>query len=321
MKELAAVLVAWSKELDRLTLAQLGSPEPNRLLPSPELKRALWSNRRSLKEALDCDPQKDPLSNDLLRTLVEGVFQFLHQKNPYLGFTLEAKQALAREFLAVGQRLAEEPQDCEESRWSGSLSESLDLLRERLWAWLCQHGNGQPLVDLPAAEYSPELQLRILGLNLGDLTPPVVDLGCGQEARLVRFLRSRGVPALGVDRYVDPAYGLRMDWLALPIQPNSLGTVLSHLAFSLHFLRLHHLPCDDVYLYAKKYRSILEGIRLTGTFAYAPGLPFLEELLPRERFSVRRVTVENAWAPALLSSLPAVFAEGLSYAAQVTRIG
>lgn len=165
-----------------------------------------------------------------------------------------------------------------------------------------------------SAEYGPELQLEVLGLAPGRLLPPVLDLGCGAEGRLVRHLRALGVEATGVDRVADPAPGVRRgDWLAEPLAPGSLGTVISHLAFSLHFLHHHLRPGDAALAWARRYMEILRALRPGGTFAYVPGLPFVEAHLPAEAWRVERQPVQIAAPPGAAGVIP-------WYAARVTRV-
>lgn len=154
-------------------------------------------------------------------------------------------------------------------------------------------GAGAPaLREVVSAEYDPALQLRVLGLDPAALAEPVLDLGCGVEARLVRWLRARGLAAEGIDRAAGPAEGIRrVDWLEAPLAPGSLGTVVSHLGFSLHFLHHHLRPGEEALRYARRYMEILRALRPGGVFAYAPGLPFVEEHLPAAEWEVERTPV------------------------------
>lgn len=170
-----------------------------------------------------------------------------------------------------------------------------------------------PLREVVSAQYTPELQLRVLGLDPAALAAPVLDLGCGAEARLVRWLVARGVDARGVDRAAEPSDRVeRGDWLSVPLAPASLGTIVSHLGFSLHFLHHHLRPGGEALRYARRYMDVLRALRPGGTFAYAPGLPFVEAHLPA---AVWRVETSPVPAPP-----PAAGAAPLPwYACRVTR--
>lgn len=172
------------------------------------------------------------------------------------------------------------------------------------------------LREVVSAEYGPELQLRVLGLDPGALLAPVLDLGCGVEARLVRWLVARGVDARGVDRAAAPSDRVqRGDWLTAPLAPGSLGTIVSHLGFSLHFLHHHLRPGDEALRYARRYMELLRALRPGGTFAYAPGLPFVEAHLPPDRWRVETTPV-----PAPPPAEPGAAALPW-YACRVTRRG
>lgn len=140
------------------------------------------------------------------------------------------------------------------------------------------------------AEYDPDLQCHLLGIEPVDLLQPVLDLGCGQHAGLVRALRARGLAVAGVDRVAAPLDGVTEgDWMTFPLRAGEWGTIISHLAFSLHFLHHHLRPGEsDAERYATRYMALLGALRPGGAFVYAPGLPFLERLLPKDRFRVER---------------------------------
>ncbi|MEK5393387.1 class I SAM-dependent methyltransferase [Margalitia sp. FSL K6-0131] len=136
------------------------------------------------------------------------------------------------------------------------------------------------LFKVECAEYTPEFQLKLLKINLDTIKQPVLDIGCGPQAHLVHFLRKNGIQAFGMDRNVNPCdHLLKMNWLECAFKSNNWGTVISHMAFSNHFTH-HHLKVDGNFeSYAHKYMEILHSLKLGGSFIYAPGLPFIEELL------------------------------------------
>lgn len=134
--------------------------------------------------------------------------------------------------------------------------------------------------EVVAGQYSPAVQLEVLGLTVATLRGPVLDVGCGKNAHLVRHLRARGVDATGLD--VDaPGDAERGDWLTFDYGAARWGTVLSHLGFSLHFWHQHHASAERARAYAETYLRIVRGLATGGVFAYAPSLPFFEPVLPR----------------------------------------
>jgi len=117
----------------------------------------------------------------------------------------------------------------------------------------------------------------------------VLDLGCGEHAGLVGYLRARGVEAVGLDRAVRSGEGrIAGDWLRAPLGRERWGTVLSHMAFSNHFVHHHHRRHGQAALYARRTLAILRALRPGGRFVYAPGLPFFEGLLPQAGYAMHR---------------------------------
>lgn len=140
-------------------------------------------------------------------------------------------------------------------------------------------------------EYSPELQLTVLGLGGEIPAGPVLDIGCGAGGDLVRYLRLKGVEAYGFDRSVGSSDCLlEADWMETDFGRERWGTVIAHMSFSNHFAH-HHLRRGGRYAdYARKYMEILGALAPGGRFAYAPRLPFIERLLPDDRYAVEHPT-------------------------------
>lgn len=144
--------------------------------------------------------------------------------------------------------------------------------------------------EVVSSEYTPELQLGLLGLEGASLRGPVLDIGCGTRASLVLALRARGLDAAGIDRDADPALTTVADWLGFDYGVDRWGTIVSHLGFSLHLLHHHLAGRPAAFAYAEVYMQVLRSLRPDGVFAYAPGLPFLERLLPRATYECTRLS-------------------------------
>ncbi|MBS4174454.1 class I SAM-dependent methyltransferase [Bacillus sp. FJAT-49736] len=149
------------------------------------------------------------------------------------------------------------------------------------------------LFEVKCAEYTPEFQMKVLNINLDTIKQPVLDIGCGPQTRLVRFLRKNGIQAFGMDRNLNSSnYLIDMNWLECPFKPNRWGTIISHMAFSNHFTH-HHLKADGNFeRYAQKYMEILNSLKHGGSFIYAPGLSFIEEALMKSNKSFAVTTNE-----------------------------
>ena len=89
-------------------------------------------------------------------------------------------------------------------------------------------------------QYSVATQLEVLRLQPSALIEPVLDVGCGHDARLVKHLRSRDINAIGIDLFCREVPGcLVSDWFQFPWLRDQFGTIIAHLSFSLHFLHQH----------------------------------------------------------------------------------
>lgn len=167
---------------------------------------------------------------------------------------------------------------------------AVEELRQGL-ARLVRAQSGGQVVEVVCAEYSPALQLQVLGLT--DVRGPLLDVGCGEQRRLVEEVRGRGTSAEGIDR----AFG--DDWLNYDYGVERWATVVSHHGFSLHFMHHHLRPGATALRYAQGYMNILRSLQSGGVFAYAPGLPFLEGMLPADAYRVVRVTLPGEVEAAL----------------------
>jgi hypothetical protein len=197
---------------------------------------------------------------------------------------------------------------------------ALALHRRELSDWVRDRLGRAPR-EVPCAEYSPDLQLSILGLAAVPIEGPLLDIGCGPSAALVRFFRNGGLAAEGVDREAPEDVAVRGDWLAYNYAQKAWGTVLSHQGFSLHFMHHHLAEGDTAYAYARVYMSILRALRMGGRFAYAPGLPFIEALLDPAVYRLKRNPFADALRVPQLVAIEDKTGLDLSYAAHVERIG
>ena len=168
------------------------------------------------------------------------------------------------------------------------------------------------------SEYSPELQLRILGIDLVKMTRPVLDIGCGKQGKLVKYLNDRGIQSVGIDRFIEPQPHLvEVDWFQADFSAGTWGTILSHMAFSNHFLFHHRYTHGNPEAYARLYIQILSSLKPGGTFHYAPALPFIEQFLPGDTFTLSRKRIESPES----FTLPYGSPDETGFVSCVTRIG
>ncbi|MGE0088572.1 MAG: hypothetical protein AB7S50_03750 [Bacteroidales bacterium] len=147
---------------------------------------------------------------------------------------------------------------------------------------------------ITCSEYSAELQIDILKLHISEINTPILDIGCGVQGHLVKYLQSKGIEAYGIDRFVQSESFLsEADWLEYSYNNLTWGTIVSNLGFSNHFCH-HHLRNDGNFLeYAKKYMQILSSLKVGGKFHYAPSLQFIENYLDKEKFKIEYFSIKN----------------------------
>ena len=231
-------------------------------------------------------------TEEIIRMTTAKVLDQLYQTNQYYHFeqavqsTLE--QIYRQLFAEVRNALTNKTQDWEKLEKRHYLKLQTWLKQSNPFA--CQiYPDTQPLISqsIVCAEYTPETQMSILCLSLPILIEPILNVGCGKNALLVRYLQNQGFDVYGLDRSVPPAsYLNQLDWLHFTFQPDVWGTVISHLGFSNHFVH-HHLRQDGDYLaYAQKYMEILRSLKKGGSFHYAPDLSFIETYLNPAEFTI-----------------------------------
>lgn len=259
---------------------------------SPDLSRALSRYGRRVAAELSAASSRGAFAE----LMVDGYVRYLLGRYQFLRLTDRHRLAMSASYRTLADEVAvaaltdEAPQAIE-----AATRVHHDELQAITTDLLCEVGALDAVLDGAApvcGNYTADLQLGVLGLLPSDVAGPLLDLGCGEAASLVRHLRSEGFDAIGVDRLVDPGEGvMRGDWFSPPVLPGGWQTIVSHLGFSLHFRHAHLHSEQEAAGYAAAYVAILRALRPGGAFLYAPGLPFIETLLDRRRYavSVRRI--------------------------------
>jgi hypothetical protein len=161
------------------------------------------------------------------------------------------------------------------------------LVGANSFAWKIYSPDKEYIEPVACSEYSAEIQMEILRVDPLQLLEPILDIGCGSKATLVKYLCDIGYEAYGFDRISDNAPNLEnADWLNFEFGNRKWGTIISNQGFSNHF-RHHHLRNDgDFISYSKKYVEIINSLKPGGSFHYAPGLPFIEQYLDPSKFNI-----------------------------------
>jgi hypothetical protein len=178
-----------------------------------------------------------------------------------------------------------------------------------------QGGNlkGNPLLQtVPCEEYSAEFQLSVLGLGLGDLVEPVLDIGCGTKGTLVNYLREHRVAASGVDRLApESPFFFRSDWFDFDYSSQPWGSILAHQSLSTHFIYSYlHQPVS-IEKFGRLTMKVINSLRAGSFLSYAPGLPFFESQVEKlGKFKVTRQKISMR--------LPEV--EQIAYSTKIYRV-
>lgn len=139
-------------------------------------------------------------------------------------------------------------------------------------------------------EYTAEFQMELFQLDTIHMKQPVVDIGCGSQANLVIYLRSRGIEAYGFDRQleVNEPYLEQIDWFEYPFSKDRWGTIISNMAFTNHLNYVYYHDISQLKPYLLRMKDILASLATGGSFHYAPALPFIEDRLDADCFIVER---------------------------------
>ncbi len=146
------------------------------------------------------------------------------------------------------------------------------------------------------SDYSAELQMDILGLDLETLKEPVLDIGCGHSGQLVKYLQKNRIEVQGFDRLVEKETRTVQsgDWFTFDYTQRTWGTIVSHMAFSNHYRYAITYDRNLRKNLELVYLRMLESLALGGCFAYAPGESELESLVDPNQYSIERFKiVEN----------------------------
>jgi hypothetical protein len=278
------------RELSRTRLRDILGSAPHLRTFSPELEQRARERRAALVEELAAEPARQA---EIVEHLTGATRDFLQREHQFLEIDVAGERALR----ALYERLAREvlrslassdPWPAVAESLRDRLAEHHDRLRALVVELLARCGAEPESAGAVCAEYSPELQLRVLGVRAQELRAPLLDLGCGASGALVQHLRRHGhEPVWGVDRHAPDGPGfVRASWFE-PLPGATWLTVLAHQSFSLHFLHAHLRSAERAARYAERYMTILRALAPGGRFLYAPGLPFMEAALAGAPFEVR----------------------------------
>lgn len=178
-------------------------------------------------------------------------------------------------------------------------------------------GEGKSFIHLldptVASDYSAQLQLELMKIDPKLLNEPILDIGCGKEKNLIRYLSSLGLEAYGFDRMLDENTLILKsnDWLKADFGVSRWGTIIAHHSFTTNFIYQHYSSRKMATEYAIKYMQILKSLKTPGEFIYTPGLPFIESQIE----SLKSFEIKKYPVPVTIKEI-----ESISYAVKIKRL-
>lgn len=265
---------AWFALLDDLPLRDLDQLSAELEHPSGEALAPL----RELCASLPMSATDKAARADLIDSFTARALRYFRRHNQFLQVSDEQQRLLNALHEHLLDELAAPTADIR-----GVFNTYRQALAELVRGLAATNGSTEFVYSEPVcSEYTPVLQLQMLGVAVADLREPILDLGCGEQAALVRFLREQGLETVGIDIEVEPGPFLhRADWFSFELGEHRWGTILSHQGFSLHFLHHHLRRNGHPERYARRFMEILRTLKPDGRFLYTPRLPFFEEVIAK----------------------------------------
>jgi hypothetical protein len=234
--------------------------------------------------------KSENVSEEIVSFTAQEFVKRLLSINPYLGINQQQVETLEEIYRQTWQRIIK----------TGNIKASLrELHYPELAKWLASLypekfrkflKSASVIGNVTYGEYSAEFQVELFGIDVSHMQPPVLDIGCGGQANLVRYLRSLSVDAYGIDRYLEiqEPYLEQIDWFEYDFQPCRWGTIISNMAFTNHLKYAYLHDRFQLEQYLIKMKQIAESLSMGGSFHYAPSLPFVEDQLSEEKYRVKR---------------------------------
>jgi SAM-dependent methyltransferase len=308
-----------------LTLAQIYDHDYAGYRVHPELLAFVGEQRPAVRHILELEQRR--AGGSLERLFVATTRARIYHNYQFLRFSAGDQlqlRTIYRDYLAgMAGALATPGRPAEiGDRLRAAILEHFAALQGFVAGLVAVQGRGPIAAPAVCEEYPPRLQLELLGIDLATLRGPILDVGCGSRGHLVRALRAAGYAAFGIDRSVAPAEGfIAADWLSFPLRPATWGAIISHMAFSNHFIFQHLHSRAAPAAYARKFMEILAALQPGGALYYSPGLPFIEQFLAPAEYSVTRrpVAAPPAWGARYAGAYADLLGGTPLYATQIVR--
>lgn len=236
----------------------------------------------------------EEVRNELIEFALDSAIKEFCRINQFFNIEGEAKTQLRHVYKILLERIIRKEFELEELQKQHYANLKNWFLNHFPYVEQLYCNKAEYIEPLVCAEYTPELQLKIFNIDISQLMEPVLDIGAGENANLVKYLRAHGIESYGIERFATKSHFVEtLDWLKYKFIPDYWGTIISHLAFSNHFIYAYQLKVEDWKQYSIQYASILKSLKPKGCFYYSPELPFIEEHLNKSLFNITKTPIAN----------------------------
>jgi hypothetical protein len=238
-------------------------------------------------EAIRSNSIKDAINESTIEYVSKKAMEEFCSVNQYYSFDAAAQSKLKSIYRTLFDKISSDRASIEDIAKAHYSSLMLWLQNTNTFAKKIYASFSEYVEPTVCAEYSAEFQINILGISISDIASPLLDIGCGKQGNLVKYLRDESIEAYGIDRFQTTSdFLINDDWLRYDYGIRKWGTIISNMGFSNHFHH-HNLRDDGNHIaYAQTYMAILKSLKNEGKFIYAPALPFVEKYLSNETYLV-----------------------------------
>jgi hypothetical protein len=233
------------------------------------------------------------LSNVLVNLAADAAEAFvgkIYALNQYIQIDTQSKEALKQIYIETWHKLVETREV--ESTIRSYHYPKIKAFMEAKYPQTLAAGlkTATHLGHVPSSEYSAEHQMKLLRLELQTIKEPILDVGCGGEAYLIRFLRSKNFEAYGFDRLIRDrtSYLSEADWFDYEYGYGRWGTILSNLSFANHLVYAQRYEAATPAMYLKTFLKMLDSLKVEGTFIYAPAVDQLEKQIDPIKYRIEK---------------------------------
>jgi hypothetical protein len=242
--------------------------------------------------------------NELRNNYRDGIVKAFFDVNQYTHFDQLATQQIDDIFGALLAEIAVESHTIEEIEQRHFCRIKQFIANTNPSILKINHNANLKAKNFICAEYSAEFLISLLGLESELANSPILDIGCGKDGKLVKYLQGHGIDAYGIDRIANGKGLLAVDWFDFNYGENKWGLIVSNLSFCSHFL-YHHLAGEEIaHDFVETFMAILKSLKPGAKWIYTPSIPFFEDLLPSELYAVKREQINEHFAKTIIILTP-----------------